>query len=73
MSEIFDKLVGENEVVRIDKLEINLGNISSQHLDYESAGQRRHRAACSVFFMSIATVNRPTPPGTGVRLGRAGG
>ncbi|HET6993072.1 MAG TPA: contractile injection system tape measure protein, partial [Bacteroidia bacterium] len=35
MNEIFDSLVDENEVVRIDKLEINLGNISSQHLEYE--------------------------------------
>jgi hypothetical protein len=35
MSEIFDRLVGENEVVKIDRLEINLGNISAEHLEYE--------------------------------------
>ena len=28
---------------------------------------RRHFAACSVFLISMATVRRPTPPGTGVR------
>jgi hypothetical protein len=27
---------------------------------------RRLRAACTVFFISIAMVNGPTPPGTGV-------
>lgn len=35
LSELFDRLVGENEVVQIEKIEIDLGHIMPQHLTYE--------------------------------------
>lgn len=35
LCEIFDKLIGEDEVLRIDKLEINLGEVSPQYLEYD--------------------------------------
>ena len=35
LEEVFDRMVGKDEVIQIDKLEIDLGNISTGEMDYK--------------------------------------
>ena len=67
IEEIFDRLVGEEEVLQIDKLEIDLGEISTVYIDYEFPAKLKTQMEEAL--VKLLYEVRNSPQGTaGVRI-----